>query len=71
MASLDELLKQQKTMTMEELLRELMSHAQNMRGFIVAHHSDASTEEYFDAKESFGCVESCFNELLSRINPKA
>ena len=71
MASLDELQKQQRTMTMEELLRELMSHAQDMRGFIVSYHSGASTEEYFDAKESYGCVESCFNELLNRINPKA
>jgi len=71
MTRLDELQQRQKAMTMEELLREMMSHAQNMRSFIVVHHPEASTEEYLEAKESFGCVESCYNELMSRMNPKA
>lgn len=71
MMSLDELREKLPTMTMEELLRELMNHAQNMRGFIVSHANNAPTEAYFDAKEAFGGVESCANELLNRINPQA
>lgn len=71
MTSFDDLQKKLSTMTMEELLREIMNHAQNMRGFIVSSHSGASTEAYFDAKASYGCIESCFNELLNRINPRA
>lgn len=71
MMSLDDLQQRLPTMTMEELLREIMTHAQNMRGFMVSHNAGASTEEYFDAKQSFGGVESCVNEMLNRINPRA
>jgi hypothetical protein len=69
--SLDDLHQKLPTMTMEELLQELMNHAQHMRGFIVSHANNAPSEAYFDAKEAFGGVESCANELLQRINPRA